>query len=238
MIQDPGMQTWIDRLVTELTENVQAGRPFNLYQWTLDHSHQNQITATERLSILFQDTLKMIHLRAAIDEFKAKNLMTAPVVQMLNQLILLHRFLEPSEVKNQGVDIQLYPNTDIEKELRTNFYHFYPMAYAAMNLKARKVSKQFAFFIPFLFNAEYEMKDMDTKTYPFKHPRPFNWKDKVTSLQDLSGGYLGALWGLDSTLNISSKHFKTNEALSSQFAAKPFAFMQTQYYKFFSLLKK
>jgi hypothetical protein len=213
MIQTPSIQAEIRDLNLKLRYAAATKKTFRLWDWALSIRNQNREKATEWLSILLQDTsLVQIHI-AYLRQIADARRFSPEARQATETLSRICLFIfettqSPENAtafhswggKKRPAWLRLYPNDSIEADTTPLVYHLYPMAHIAQDLKKRGHNERLSSFIPYLFNAEYVLHDLDMERWPFRHPRAsmidlndarVQWK-----MRDLYGGLVGGQLGV------------------------------------------
>lgn len=222
LIKDTKAQEFLSQLDLKLGEASRERTPFNLYYNTylLSGSHSK---AAEYLAVFFQDTSWTQWQVKYLEDHTAR-LGTVPtrVSIAIRNLKSLATFLEGDNLsKNQyRTWFTLYPivrDTKLNDVLNLNSYHFYPMTYLTHLLVKSGASKHMAFYLPFLFNTDYELREVDASRWPMQFPEPFELLPKYNwMMQDIYAGYTGALFGINGLSNARSF-----QQLSADIASAP-----------------
>ncbi len=228
MIQQPAIQNEMQSLRILLDHYGRNRRGFDLHEWFRAMSNGNHEKTLEKLAVLLQDTSPVqIHIHylrqlAKTKRFSAATLKAIEDLEMVNYY-LSYPTLEETQWKSW---LKLYPQTkNIEADTTPLVYHFYPMAF--LTYKLRGHGERLATFLPFLFNTEYLLQDLDPQSWPLHHPDPFKvntdalrWK-----MKDMYGGLAGSLWGIrriEKTPGLA--------AFQKSFSSNPYGTMRTLFW--------
>jgi hypothetical protein len=231
LIQEPATQTFLKNISIALENASDTRSGFDLYEATLKEANGNRFRALEWLGVLFQDTtFTVLPVKYFEEQFKnnkiSKNEMEAVEYLRRALFILKPKDLGKSDYKKW---ISLYPSDsgfNLSQDLNPTIYHYYPMAYWSALLKKQKISNRLSFFLPFLFNADYEFQTMGPDRWPFKHPLPFELDQKgIHQTKDIYAGLSGALFGIQQTQLLNSV-----SEFSLKFSQDPFGEMQNWYW--------
>ena len=231
LIQDPLVQDYITKLYVQITEASRERTSFDLFQKTVEIAGNPQ-KATEWLAVLFQDTSwTRWHIRY-LESIEAKSpntpIKTSLAIRHLKHIVV---FLDGDNLKSEDYRswLKLYPESQLpglNKVMNHSLYHFYPMAYIAQTLKQAGVSDQFSFFMPFLFNTDYDFREIDEKRWPFAHPLPFKITPSLNwAMQDIYAGYAGSRLGIGKL-----KGSQSYDQLTSRLAAAPAGTMRSLFW--------
>lgn len=234
LIQEPKVQAYLEGLLPAIRSAEKANVNFNLYEYTLSKTGNKPFIALGLIAVLFQDT-SFVQIQAAyLEKLHAEKRIKSDTWKFIQSIRYISEYLDypnMNEVNKTGW-FQMYPRIGtLNKDLNYSLYHFYPMAYTAALLSASN-GKRLGFFIPFLFNTDYEFQDLDPEMWPFNHPRPFKitpnleWK-MIDIYSGLVGGMFGA--GLLKDADDQPNALKFKQAL----AKNPFGEMQSWFWSFF-----
>lgn len=226
LVKNRTVQTYLRSLAIDLKKAKNLRKPFDLYQYTLKYA-KTKDTAIQWLAILFQDTTFSQVQVTYLEELAAQGNLNKEELQAKESMKEIATLLEPKELSKQNFQgwLKLYPTlpgNNFSSYLNASFYHFYPMALLANILSKNKLTKNYAFLIPFVLNSDYEFQTLDSDRWPWMHPAPFkitpslDWK-----MRDLYTGLVGSLYGANrEELTPPLKSF------TKSFAAYPFKTMK------------
>ncbi|MBC7385971.1 MAG: hypothetical protein H7301_07405 [Cryobacterium sp.] len=209
MITTPKVQKEISLLLGTLQTAEKNQSKFNLWDYILIQENGDTEKALEWLSVLLQDTSGVQIQIAYLDQVSGPRRYNAATKRAIFLLSELSTFLSAENLAKikSGPWLTLYPSVaKLDRELTPLIYHFYPMAYLAKKLKQDGYGNRLGAFIPFLFNTEYLLQDLDPESWPFSHPRPekidlkdgrIQWK-----MKDMYGGFTAGMFGVDRILNV------------------------------------
>jgi hypothetical protein len=231
LISNPKVQRYLNSLALDLRQAMDLHKPFDLFQYTLQFAGDRD-NAILWLGILFQDTtFSRVQVKYLEDLAQNGNLSLKELKakEMMKEIAIM---LEPKNLINENFQawLKLYPTiagNDLNSYLNPSFYHFYPIAVMASNLKQSRWLKNYAALIPFILNSDYEFQTLDPDNWPWRHPRPFKITPNLEwKMLDIYTGLIASLYGANQeaiapTLNL----FKNG------FAANPFRTMQEWAYK-------
>lgn len=232
LIKDSKTQTFLADLADALENAVDTQAGFDLFDYTLKSAQGDRFRALEWLGVLFQDTtFTVLPVKYFEKQFK-ENKISKTEMEAAENLRRALFVLKPNELSKSDYKswIKLYPSDQLEgvlsEGLNPTIYHYYPMAYWSAFLQKMKVSNRMAFFIPFLFNADYEFQNMDPKRWPMQHPAPFELDPKGKhQARDIYAGLAGALYGtqqVDQTPSIKD--------FSQRLSANPYLEMKSWFF--------
>lgn len=231
LIVDPKVQAYLDGLMPAMMQAEKENISFNLFDYTMSKTGNNAFIATGLIAILFQDT-SFVEIQAAyLEQLHAAKKIAASTWKSIQQIRYICDYLSPenmAEINKTGW-FQMYPRIGtLNKDLHATLYHFYPMAFTASILSVSN-GDRLGFFIPFLFNADYEFQTLDAERWPFNHPRPFEITPaNEWSVSDIYNGFLGARFGAGLLKKDSDQvPFRT---FAKDLAKNPFGFMQNQFW--------
>ncbi len=146
LLADPAVGNYLNELQRACLDAIYANQKFNLWNFTLSQSAGREDVATERLAVLFQD--------GAQTAAQRKYLLVAqhPMAFVLDNTLQL---LETGLVQGK---ITAYPETI--QSPRTALYHYYVPKFLAQRLKTSGHSSAMAARLPSVFNAVYELRQI------------------------------------------------------------------------------
>ena len=180
----------LNNIQNRINDSLMNALPFYFWDVMVHFSNNNASEAIANIAILFQDTTAhprhIAYLKQTVKNEIGKN-----NILLLEELISFFS----KESLSINTNIKVYP-LEFQNILNNTFYHFYMMSYLSNELQKKGVSDEMSFFITFLFNTQYELKELpgwpfkDTKTHTAFTP----WK-----VREIYGGYLGSLSGIRKT---------------------------------------
>lgn len=189
LIEKKETSDYLITLKKELDQKMISRELFSLWDFSLNYFQQDRKLALSRIAVLFQDVTKK-----NIIGTQLRFLKTIPHSSIGNLNVKLleeitgYFSLEALRALNF---INVYP-MNLKNDLNPTFYHFYIISYVTEKLQTLKLDKHLTFFIPFLFNTQYEFKGF--KGWPLSDPTdPLvggGWKSK-----EIYSGYIAALLG-------------------------------------------
>ena len=231
LIQDPKVQAYLSDLAPALRSALHEKIPFSLYAFTFRYAGE-RATAIDWLAVLFQDTswVKLSYRYLARTLLPSADENAVPKPELYGALVRLNEvldLLEPDALAaaDPKGQIHLYPEglgAGDTFALGRTPYHYYPMAKLALELERGGAGERRAFFLAYLFNAEYEFQTLDPQRWPLRVPAPTAplTASGALRLRDVYAGYLGALFGI-------SRERRGNFAdFAREFAESPFHQLQ------------
>lgn len=234
MIQKRTIQDDIRSLRALLEYYGKEKRRFDLWEWVLNINDGDTAKSTEWLAVLLQDTSGVQIQIAYLDLEAKKGKFSEATLKAIDNLAEVSYFLSNENLTKKDFKswLRLYPDAkNLEKELTPLIYHFYPMSYMATRLKSMGFTSRLSAFLPFLFNAEYELQSLDPEVWPLRHPRAKKIDLKLDSvkwkMRDMYAGMAGGLWAVDSLDDAPGLiPFQTG------YAKNPFRSMQSYFWSF------
>jgi len=231
LIREPETQRFLKNIGVALERALDTRKGLDLFEMTLKEADGDRFRALEWLGVLFQDTtFSMLPVKYLEEQYK-KGKISDREMEAVDDLKRALLVLKPNELGRSDYKtwLSLYPNgskTNLSDELNPTIYHYYPMAYWSALLKKKRISSRMSFFLPFLFNADYEFQTMGKDRWPFKHPLPFELDPRGThQTKDIYAGLAGALFGIEQIQALSSV-----SEFSKKFSEDPFSEMQSWYW--------
>lgn len=217
LMRDPAVHRYLDELNFQLRSAMREESSFHLYDFTLKQTNGDAALALEWIAVLLQDTSwTQVPVRYLEKRAEAGSLSSADL-KAIADLKEITANIEPEIIRYTDYQkwLSLYPTPALDQALNPSIYHYYPMAYTASLLsKLPGEAKNFDWFIPFLFNTDYEFKDLAPARWPLQHPLPFEITPNLKlAMQDLYAGYRGSLFGAKKeSLALSYDEFTTRIA--------------------------
>lgn len=217
MATDPKALEWVVAMTAGLQGVVQSdSQTFNLWDASLLHFDLDAHKALRHIAVLLQDAeakSQIEYLAQTIDRTKHDLTFCTKLEALIDTLA--------AGIKTGRVI--LYPVK--EAQAKASHYHFYVPAYIAWKMQKNAPGDRGSFYLPFVFNAEYELqllrKSQDTRREAIikqqfgsekvggifnsivrtqrefvNHVESFNAEANVSALSDIYHGYLGAMFGL------------------------------------------
>lgn len=183
-IQSAETTKFLKTIKTNLERKVDSGESFLLWDEVMALSSNKSELAIERLAVLFQDASEDPRHIAYLKKKKLGGLSRQNIL-LLDEILSYFSL----EALKQLSNVKVYP-MEFNGLFNNTFYHFYTMAYLSKQLVDEKMDDHLAFFLPFIFNTQYEFKGLDG--WPLKDP-----KQKLSNfkLKEIYAGYMGALVG-------------------------------------------
>jgi hypothetical protein len=152
LLKDEQVIKFIATLQSAAEDALYLGQPFNLWDLALASSGMSPEIATERLAVLIQDGAE-----------------TAAQIKFLfvirhPQAMALYAAVQALEAALREQKATAYPpslNTS-----RTALYHYYVPRYLAQELKRKKFKDDMAVLLPLMFNASYELHQIQKSENP------------------------------------------------------------------------
>lgn len=222
LIREPKTETYLEALRNQLESAVQSGQTFRLWDQTLNLSSDRD-TALKRLAIFFQDASSdpsdsessSAHIRYLKQQPVAKTHLK--VIELLDEV---GTYFSPQALA-RFPQLKVYP-AGYENVLNPTFYHFYVIIYASEKLLKSGQSREMSFFIPFLFNSQYEFKGMSG--WPLLDPPGSEAENKWKS-RELYSGYLASLSGVGEAQGAMSL-----AQFTKKLAASPYELLRSQFF--------
>ncbi len=193
LVRDPKTKFYLSKL-RDLLEKSQANlEPFRLWDETLKLSESDRNLALKRIAVLFQDAAtnpdgtesSSSHIRYLKNHLIYKT--HSDVIDLLDEVGSYF------SVYALGLmpQIKVYP-AGFDPYLNPTFYHFYIILYLSEKLRLKGNSLEMSFFVPFLFNTQYEFRGLPG--WPLRDPEGnyagTDWKSK-----EIYAGYLASFFG-------------------------------------------
>jgi hypothetical protein len=221
MMESESTSVLLSGLLDSLNHHLQSGKSFFLWNEVFIRSNKDRALALKTIAILFQDTTDdSVYQHYLTTTFFSKT--AVKNVKMLKEFISYFSLDALEELPL----IEVYPQ-ELGRDLNKSFYHFYLIYYLSEGLAKLGVSREMSFFVPFLFNTQYELKDIN-KYWPLFDPTS---KTAITDwkMRDIYAGLLATLkavgqFGQRPSFSDFSQKFSTN----------PAAFLKEMYFIRFS----
>lgn len=234
LIQKTSVQADIRSLRALLEYYGKEKRRFDLWEWVLNINDGDLAKSQEWLAVLLQDTSPVQIQIAYLDLEAKKGKFSEATLDAIDNLAEVSFFLSNENLTKIGYKswLRLYPSKkNLETELTPLVYHFYPMSYMATRLKSVGFTSRLSAFLPFLFNAEYELQSLDPEVWPLRHPRAKKIDLKLDyvkwKMRDMYAGMAGALWAVDSIEEAPGL-----VPFQTKYAKNPFRAMQSYFWAF------
>lgn len=168
MLDDEQVIKFIVNLQSASEDALYLDKPLNVWEFALASSKMSTELATERLAVLIQDGAE------TAAQIKYLFVIRHP------QAMQLYSTVQALEAALRAGKAIAYPAS--LNNTRTALYHYYVPRYLAQELKRTKVGSDMAGLLPFMFNASYELhqiQKIENPTLALNH-KP------VSSTEDLS----------------------------------------------------
>lgn len=201
LLNDPATSEYLLDLNQKLSRFMTHENPdFNIWNYTLDIMKSRPLAA-RFIATLFQDTSDMkLHLAylekkqiKGNEYFKKNQELLSRVIDTINLI------LDYSE--NNYAQL-FYPKEATEVVTR-NIYHFYVPFYISMALEKEGYPKRYAQAAPMIMTITYEFITLASDfRYLLQDPKSLNAKEQNEKIQDIYGGYVGPMLGIEKNKDI------------------------------------
>jgi len=168
MLDDEKVIKFLSQLQSAAEDALYFDKTLNLWDFALASSEMNPEKATERLAVLIQDGAE------TAAQIKYLFVIRHP------QAMLLYSAVQALEAALKEKKAVAYPAS--LNNSRTALYHYYVPRYLAQELKQNQVGSDMAALLPFMFNASYELHQIQKMERP---ETPLHHKP-VAASEDLS----------------------------------------------------
>ena len=168
MLEDAQVIQFLANLQSASEDALYLNKTFNLWEFALAASEMNPEKATERLAVLIQDGAE------TAAQIKYLFVVRHP------QAMVLYSAVQALEAALKEKKAVAYPAS--LNNSRAALYHYYVPRFLAQELKRTQVGSDMAALLPFMFNASYELHQIQKMERP---DAPLHHKP-VAASEDLS----------------------------------------------------